>query len=69
MLREAQECYECSRENLKYKTSELDDAQNIIDSLQEKLANTANELASYKNGNIDHSKTTFVFNFKCCLIN
>lgn len=61
MLRDTQECYDCSQENLKYKTSELDDAQNIIDSLQEKLANTVNELASYKNGNIDHSKTKFFY--------
>lgn len=51
------EYYECSQENLRCKTAELDDARNIIDSMQEKIIYVENELASHKNGDIDHSET------------
>lgn len=52
------ECYECCQENLKCKTAELVDAKNIIDSMQEKIVLIENELAAYKNKNVDHSKYT-----------
>lgn len=51
-----EEYYECCQENLKCKTSELDDAKNIIDSMQEKMILIENELAAFKNKNVDHSK-------------
>lgn len=50
------ECYECSQQNLKYKTDELVETQHIIDSMQEKLVGVENELLSYKNGDSDHSE-------------
>lgn len=53
---EMKECYECSQENLKCKKEELADANNIIESMQEKIILIENELAAYKNENIDHSK-------------
>lgn len=54
------ERYECSQENLKYKADELEEAQNIIDSMQEKLVGVENELLSYKNGDTDHSEFFFI---------
>lgn len=50
------ECYECSQQNLKYKSDELDETRYIVDSLQEKLVGIENELMSYKNGETDLSK-------------
>lgn len=41
---------------MKCKKEELDDARNIIDSMQEKMMLVENELAAYKTKNIDHSK-------------
>lgn len=57
------ECYECSQQNLKYKSDELDETRYIVDSLQEKLVAIENELMSYKNGETDHSKL-FVNQFR-----
>lgn len=53
------ECYECSQENLKCKSNELEETQLIVDSLQEKLVGVENELMSYKNGDSDHSELFF----------
>lgn len=53
---EIKEYYDCSQQNLEQKTDELNEAQNIIDSLQEKLIEVENELLSYKTSNVDHSK-------------
>lgn len=50
------EYYECSQQNLKQKSDELNEAQNIIDSLHEKMIEIENELLSYKNSSVDHSK-------------
>lgn len=50
------EYYECCQENLKCKKEELDDAKNIIDSMQQKMILIENELAAYRNKNIDHSE-------------
>lgn len=50
------EYYDCSQQNLKYKTDELIEAQNIIDSMQEKLVDIENELYSFRNDRADHSK-------------
>lgn len=50
------EYYDCSQQNLKYKTDELAEAQNIIDSMQEKLIEMENELYSFKNKGAEHSK-------------
>ncbi|XP_031625911.1 protein Spindly [Contarinia nasturtii] len=54
-LDEVKEYYECSKQNLEYKTDELNEAQLIIESLQEKLVEIENELLSYKNGKPDHN--------------
>lgn len=53
------ECYECSQQNLKYKSDELDETRSIVDILQEKLIGIENELMSYKNGETDHSKSPY----------
>lgn len=50
------ECYDCAKENLKYKTDEYENLQQINELLQEKMAELSNELAAHQNGNIDHSK-------------
>lgn len=55
-LEELQEYYDCSKENLKCKIDELEDAKNIIDSMQEKLIDIENELVIYKDGDVEHSK-------------
>lgn len=51
------ECYECAKENLKYKSEELENLQQINETMQEKIAELSSELASYQNGNNDHSKS------------
>lgn len=55
-LEEIGEYYECCQENLKCRTAELEDAKNIIDSMQEKMIFIENELAAYKTKNVDHSE-------------
>lgn len=57
------ECYECSQQNLKYKTDELEETRHIVDSMQEKLISVENELLSYKNGDSDHSECRTIFKF------
>lgn len=58
------EYYECSQENLRSKTAELDDARNIIDSMQEKIIHVENELSMLKNGDTDHSKLKWLLIFE-----
>lgn len=55
------EYYDCSQQNLKQKTDELNEAQNIIDSLHEKMIEIESELLSYKNSTVDHSKFSKAF--------
>lgn len=50
------ECYDCTKENLKYKTEELENLQQINETLQEKVAELSSELAAYQHGNVNHSK-------------
>lgn len=50
------ECYDCAKENLKYKTEEYGNLQQINETLQEKVAELSSELAAYQNGNVNHSK-------------
>lgn len=50
------ESYECSQLNLTYKTDELAEAQNIIDSMQEKFVEMESELYSLKNNRAEHSE-------------
>lgn len=50
------ECYDCAKENLKYKTEEYENLQQINETLQEKVAELSGELAAYQNGNVNHSK-------------
>lgn len=60
-IEDLEECYECSKENFKSKVAELEDAKNIIDSMQEKLINIESELAIYKNGEIGHSMYSIIY--------
>lgn len=55
------EYYDCSQQNLQQKTDELNEAQNIIDSLHEKMIEIETELLSYKNSTVDHSMFSNAF--------
>lgn len=55
-MQDLKEYYESSQQNLKNKNDELSEANSIIDCMQERLIDVENQLLSYKNSNVDHSK-------------
>lgn len=54
-LENIRDCFECSQENLRSRNQELDEKNQIIDSLHEKMVELTAELAEYKSGNNEPS--------------
>lgn len=55
-LEDLKERLECARENLKSKANELEESQQIIETMQMQIIGLEAELAAFRTGNIDHSE-------------